>query len=292
MLSSPARFRGREESFRKAMADLGYVDGRNVRYELNSSNGQIELLQQQARDLAQGGVDVVVSASTLTTRVLRDSGVTAPVVMIAVDDPVANGFARSLARPGLNFTGLTADPVERAPRLVELLSQAAGKMSRIAVLMNPESSTYRAYRARIESAVMKSGARMVAIEAATPAQLDREFPASGQDFADGLIVMYDSMLYNQRVRVVELARDARRPVIYPQLGYVEVGGLMSYAANPEKDYQRAANFVDRILKGEHPRNIAIERSAKLELVINRTAARGMGFQIPAEFLKKADKIIG
>lgn len=292
MFGSPARFRRREDAFRKAMADLGYADGRNVIYEWRSANGQQELLEEHARDLAHGGADVVVSASTLATGALYKGGVSLPVVMVAVDDPVARGFARSIARPGANFTGLTADAVEHAPRFVELLSQAAGRLSRIAILANPENSTYDAFREHMGNAVSRSGARLVIIEAANPDQLDREFPAPGQDFADGLIVMNDPMLYNERIRIVELARDARRPVIYPHRGYAEEGGLMSYGPNPELEMRHAAAYVDRILKGAHPRDMAIQPPAKLELVVNRTAARGMGLHLPAEFLKKADRIIG
>jgi putative tryptophan/tyrosine transport system substrate-binding protein len=288
---SSANARSRIEAFRKGMQDLGYVEGRSVRYEIRAANGQHDILRQDALDLAKDA-DVIVSSSALTTRALQDAAVTLPVVMVAVDDPVAEGFVRSLARPGTNYTGLTANVIDLAPRFVELLSQATPKLARLAILANPSNPTYRSFRARMESAAAKVGARTIMLEASTPEQLETAFPASGEDVFDGLVVMYDTMLYSQRIRVVELARDTRRPVVYPQRAYVEAGGLMSYGPQLEGNYQRAASFVDRILKGAQPRDMAIEPPVRFELVVNRAAARGLGVQLPAGFLKKADKIIG
>ena len=288
---SAANARTRLEAFRKGMEELGYVEGRNVHYDVRSANGQLDLLHEDARELARDS-DVIVSSSALTTRTLKEASVSIPVVMVAVDDPVADGFARSLAHPGANFTGLTANVLDQAPRFVELLSQASPKLARLALLANPTNPTYRSFRARLESAAARAGARMTVLEASTPEQLEIAFPATGKDVFDGLVVMYDTMLYSQRIRVVELARDTRRPVIYPQRGYVEAGGLMSWGPQIEQNYRRAATYVDRILNGAQPRDMAIEPPVRFELVINRNAARGLGVQLPPDFLKKADKIIG
>jgi putative tryptophan/tyrosine transport system substrate-binding protein len=288
---SSANARTRLDAFRKGMEELGYVEGRNVHYEMRSANGQLDLLREYARELARDA-DVIVSSSALTTRALKEASVSIPVVMVAVDDPVADGFARSLAHPGANFTGLTANVLDQAPRMVELLSQASPKLARLAALANPSNPTYRSFRARMESAGARAGARTTFLEASTPEQLEIAFPATGADVFDGLVVMYDTMLYSQRIRIVELARDTRRPVIYPQRGYVEAGGLMSYGPQIEQNYRRAASYVDRILKGAQPRDMAIEPPVRFELVINRNAARGLGVKLPPDFLKKADKIIG
>jgi len=288
---SAVNARPRIEAFRKGMEELGYVEGRNVHYELRHANGQLDLLRESARELARDA-DVIVSSSALTTRTLKEESVSIPVVMVAVDDPVADGFARSLAHPGANFTGLTANVLGQAPRFVELLSQASPKLARLALLANPSNPTHRAFRARMESAAARAGARTTLLEASTPEQLEIAFPATGEDVFDGLVVMYDTMLYSQRIRVVELARDTRRPVIYPQRGYVEAGGLMSYGPQVEQNYRRAASYVDRILNGAQPRDMSIEPPVRFELVINRTAARGLGVQLPPGFLKKADRVIG
>jgi putative ABC transport system substrate-binding protein len=292
MLGSPTNFRSRIAAFRSGMEDLGYVEGRNILFEWHSANGQLEVLGLLARDLVKSGVDVIVSASTLTTKALQQAGGSIPVVMAAVDDPVAEGFARSLSHPGMNYTGLSANVTGEATHFVELLSMAAGKLSRVGLLANPKNPTYRTVLARFEAAAARFGAKLVVLEASTSEQLEQAFPATGQDVLDGIVVMYDSMFYNDRIHVVELARDTRRPVIYPQRGYVEVGGLMSYGPQLEQSYRRCASYVHRILKGARPAELPIEPPTKLELVINRTAARGLGVKLPASFLKKADKIIG
>ncbi|HEX7560038.1 MAG TPA: ABC transporter substrate-binding protein [Usitatibacter sp.] len=289
---SSANARSRLDAFRKGMEELGYVEGRNVRYEMRSANGQLDLLREDARELARDA-DVIVSASAHTTRALHEASVSIPVVMVTVEDPVAEGFARSLAHPGGNYTGLSANILDHAPRYLELLSQAAPRLARLALLANPSNPTYRAFRARMESAAYRAGAKaIVVLEASTPEQLETAFPVQGEDVPDGVVVMYDTMLYSQRLRVVELARDTRRPFIYPQRAYVEAGGLMSYGPRPEQNYHRAATYVDRILKGAQPRDMAIEPPVRFELVVNRAAARGLGVQLSPEFLKKADKIIG
>ncbi|MGZ5047190.1 MAG: ABC transporter substrate-binding protein [Usitatibacter sp.] len=292
MFGSPMNFRSRIDAFRAGMEDLGYVEGRNILFEWHSANGQMPVLQELARSLGKGSVDVIVSASTLTTHALQQAGVTHPVVMAAVDDPVAEGFAKSLARPGTNYTGLSANVVGEAHRFIELLAMAAGKLTRVGLLANPSNPTYRAAASRFEGAAARVGAKLTVLDASTLEQLETASPPPGEANHDGIVVMYDSLFYNNRIRVVELARDTRRPVIYPQRGYVEAGGLMSYGPQLEQSYRRVASYVSRILKGARPADLPIEPPAKLELVINRTAARGLGVQLPPSFLKKADKIIG
>lgn len=292
MFGSAVNFRSRFDAFRGGMEELGYAEGRNVLYEIYSANGQPDVLRELARDLAKGSVDVIISASTLTTHALREAGVTHPVVMAAVDDPVAEGFARNLARPGTNYTGLSANVVGEAQRFIELLAMATGKLARVGLLANPTNPTYRSVVARFEAAVARIGAKLVLLHASTTEQVEDAIPTTGQDVVDGIVVMYDSMFYNHRIRVVELVRDTRRPGIYPQRGYVEAGGLMSYGPQLEQSYRRVATYVHRILQGARAADLPIEPPAKLELVINRAAARGLGVQLPASFLKKADKIIG
>jgi putative ABC transport system substrate-binding protein len=292
MFGSPINFRTRIAAFVKGMEDLGYVEGINVLFEFYSANGQLEVLQELARNLNRSAPEVIVSASTLTTAALRQAGVSQPVVMAAVDDPVAEGFARSLARPGGYYTGLSASVMSEAPRFVELLSTAMPKLARVGLLANPSNPTYRAFVSRFDAAIGRIGAKRVVLDASSTAELEQAFPATGQDVVDGLIVMYDTLFYNERMRIVELARDTRRPAVYPQRGYVEAGGLMSFGPQLEASYLRVASYVNKLLKGARPSDLAIELPPKFELVVNRTAARGLNIQFPAAFLQKADKVIG
>jgi putative ABC transport system substrate-binding protein len=292
MFGSTANFKSRADAFRKGMAGLGYVDEKTVHYEWCTANGQSDLLQKEANKIAREGYDVIVSASTVTTRALHNATSTIPVVMVAVDDPVANGFARSLARPETNFTGLTASVVDQAPKVVELLSSAVPKRTRFAALANPANTTYRAYCASLQAAIRNAGARLTIMDATTPQQAESAFAAIGLDRVDGVIVMGDSVFYTDRAHITELAASAQRPAIYPHRGYVEAGGLMSYGPNLEHNFVRAADYVDRILKGANPRELSIEQHSKHELYVNRNTARVLGLSLPPDLLKKADRVIG
>ncbi|MGZ5081429.1 MAG: ABC transporter substrate-binding protein [Usitatibacter sp.] len=291
MFGSPANFKSRADAFISGMKALGYVEGRDVVYEWHTANGQHDLLEEQARELAVEEVDVILSASTLTTHALHRANIQAPVVMAAVDNPVANGFVQSVARPQTNYTGLTAEVLDQIPRFIELLSSAVPRLARVAGLVNPTNTAYHAYCANLRASALKAGAKLVVVDAALPQQIERAF-LGGNERVDGVVVMSDAMFYTERKRIVELAEASRRPVIYPLRGYVEAGGLMSYGPKLEPNFLRAATYVDNVLKGANPAGMAIEAPAKYELVINRRAALALGLAIPDELLKKADRLIG
>lgn len=285
---APANFRSRAEAFTRAMHDRGFAEGRNVRYEWRGANGQPDLLRQYAEELAAGADDVVVSASTLTTEALRKAGITRPVVMMAVDDPVVAGFARDLVRPGTNFTGITTSVVEHAPRFVDLLLEAIGPFNAMAFLAAPGTPTYRPYRTRLEERAMRARIRMVTYDARNPDEVDRAFASMAEP---ALVVMSDGNLYTDRRHIVELAADRKVPAIYPQAGYVDAGGLMSYGPSFEANAARAAAFVARIIDGEPPAAIPIERPPRFEMVVNRRAAAALATPLAPEFLRKADRVV-
>ena len=284
---SRANFRARAEAFTQAMAERGYVEGKTVAYDWRTANGQEDVLKSHAAELGHGAADVIVSASTHTSRVLRNAGVnTVPVVMAANEEPTIEGFARSIERPGGNFTGVSASVLDHLDRHVELLFAVAPRLTRITALLNPENPAYRVYRARLQSAV-RAGTKLIVADAATVDQIDAAFPARARDDADGLIVMNDSMFFNERRAIVDAATRVKRPSIYPIRAFVEAGGLMSYGANPEANYARAAQYVDRILKGAKPAEMPIDPPAKLELVVNRDRLETLGFPLPPEIAKQA-----
>ena len=283
-----ANFRARAQAFTRAMQDRGFVEGRNVRYDWRSANGQPDLLQQYARDLAAGDDDVVVSASTLTTEALREARIAKPVVMMAVDDPVREGFARDMARPSTNFTGITTSIVEQAPRFVDLLQEAFGPLGAVAFLAAMGTPTYNTYRARLEERAARARIRVATYDARNASDIDRAFGAVAEP---ALIVMSDGNFYTDRRHIVELAADRKLPTIYPQAGYVEVGGLMSFGPSFESNAARAATFVARVIDGEEPATIAIERSSRYELVVNRRTATTLKTPLSPEFLRKADRVI-
>jgi putative ABC transport system substrate-binding protein len=292
MFGAPANFQARGDALRKGLQELGYAEGTNLILDWRTANGQLDLLRQNAEKLAQGGADVVVSASNLTTRALYDAGVKLPVVMVTDDDPVASGFAKNLAHPGSNYTGIASGAVDHTPRYVEFLAQAMGKVTRIGALVNPQNATYANYRARLQTAAARAGITVVTLDGGNIEALDRTFAAVVPAGVQGIVVMNDSPLYNVRVRIVELVDKVQRPAIYPQRGFVEAGGLMSYGPDVEGSYYRAAAYVDRIFKGEDPNDMPIGQAPRYELIVNRAAARALGLNMPQAFLRKADRIIG
>lgn len=283
---SQANFATRAEAFTKAMAQLGHVDRKTVAYEWRTANGQEDLLSTYAAEIARAAPDVVVSASTHTTRALKRSGVASPVVMASVEDPVAEGFVHSLEKPGTAMTGVSASAYDHLDRHIELLFAVAPRLTRVTALVNPENPSARGYRGRLQSAV-RAGTRLVFVNVSSPEQVERAFPSRARDDADGLLVMNDVVLYNERRTITEAAARARRPAVYPQRGYVEAGGLMSYGPNPEANFVQAAAFVDRILKGAKPAELPLEPARRIELVVNREAMRSLDLQLPPELAKQA-----
>ncbi len=289
---SPYNARARAEAFRKGMLELGYEDGKNVRLEWRSANGQADIMAELAARLSREKVDVIVSSSTTTALALAQATKTIPIVMATSEEPVANGFVKSLARPETNVTGLTSNGFDQIPHYVELLVKAIPGLSRIAVLMNPTNPIYAGYRSHMEGAARAHRLRLAVLDATTPQEIDRDFSGLEAQKIGALVVMSDGLFYTERKSIVELADRFRLPAVYPHQGYSDAGGLMSYAPNLDYNYYRAAAFVDRILRGANPAEMPIEQPANHELVVNRNAARAIGLNLPADLVKRARKVIG
>ena len=280
----------RAEAFTRAMRELGYENGRNVQLDFHSANGQEDLVNEIAAQLAREAPDVVVSASSVTTRALHAVTQRMPIVMAAAEDPVAEGFVRSLANSGNNVTGISSSVLEQLRRQIELLAEVAPRLRRVTALLNPTNPIYKTYRARVEFNV-PAGLRLTVADAATPREMERAFTRARDD-TEGVLVMNDPHYYTLRREVVEQALSSRRPTIYPLRGYVEAGGLISWGPNPEANFARAAWYVDRILKGAKPTELPVEAPARFELVANRDTARLLGITLPPDILKKASVLGG
>ncbi len=272
------------------MQELGYVDGVHVRYNLLYGNGQPDLIKGFAGELRRDAPDAIAAFSTIIINAMKDEGVTSPVVMVAVDDPLRAGFVQDMSHPGMNFTGLTANVVAQAPRLVDLLHEAIPRVGTVGMLASPASSTYRLFRSRVEEQAARRGLRMMAFDAVTPQEIERVLATVPAEVG-GLVVTNDATYYNERRRIAELAVERKLPAIYPRLGHVEVGGLMSYGPNEEYLATRAAGFVARILDGDSPADMPIEGPSRYELGVSRKAAQAIGLALPQSFLQKADRLI-
>jgi putative ABC transport system substrate-binding protein len=278
------------EAFRQGLRDLGWVEGQNLTIEYRTTEGHTERLPALAAELVGLPVEVIVTMG-LATRAAQDATRTIPIVMGGDPNPVEAGFIASLARPGGNITGLTGLQSELSGKRLELLKEAVPQASRIAVLMHPTSRDGASMR-ETQAAAQVLGVELHPIEVSRPDEIAGAFAAVQQMGAGALLVLTNpSMIEQHRGEVTALALQHRLPAMYPWRQYVAVGGLMSYGTSPRWMYQRAAYYVDKILKGAKPADLPVEQPTKFELVINLKAAKALGITMPPSLLLLADEVI-
>ena len=279
------------QGFRQGMHELGYVEGKNFTIRWRFADGKYERLPSLAAELVRLNVDVVVAGTTLSVQAAHQATATIPIVMVAVPDPVGEGFAKSLSRPGGNITGLSNVVTEVSIKHLELLRAAVPKLSRVAVLINPPNPSDSLILEQIQGPAYSTGVKVFAVEASTAKQIEAGFGAMSRARTEALIVAADSYFDVQRDQIAKLAVKNHLPTIFSNRELTEAGGLMSYGQDLAEHYRRAATYVDKILKGAKPGNLPIEQPTVLELVINRSTAKALGLTIPKELVLRADKVI-
>lgn len=279
------------EPFFQGMHELGYVQGRNLIVEERYADGQQRRLQEHAAELVRLKVDVIVVSSTPTGQAAQQATRTIPIVIMATADPVGDGFAKSLARPGGNITGMSTGAAMTVTKHLELLMAAMPGLSRLAVLVNPANRAHPPQLGEIRSAGKKYGLRVMAFEAGTPEMIEGAFRKMRQERADAVILLRESMFNRRGRHIAELAMKHKLPSITAFEGYAEDGGLMSYGDNTPERHRRAATQVDKILKGANPAELPFEQPTKFYLAINRKTAQALGLAIPQELLLRAEKVI-
>jgi len=279
------------EGFRQGMRELGYAEGTNFTIQWRFADGVYERLPGFATEFARAKVDVIVAGTTLSVQSARQATTAIPIVMVAVPDPVGEGFARSLSRPGGNITGLSNIVTEISAKHLELLSVAVPKMSRVAVLINPLNPSDALILEQIAGAAYATNVKVSAVEASTPNQLEAGFDAMTRARAQALIVAADSCFDVHRDQIAKLAIKHRLPTIFSNREMTEAGGLMSYGQDLTEHYRRAATYLHKILGGAKPGDLPIEQPTVLELVVNRKTAKTLGLAIPRELAFRADRII-
>ena len=278
------------DAFRQGMRALGHPD---VSLEFRAAAGQTDRLPALAAELLALGVDVIVTDGGPAVAAARQATATVPIVIGATaGDLVRQGLIASLARPGGNVTGFT---ISTGPELygkrLELLREAVPAMRRVAVVRNPRNEVSQTMLASIDMAAKALGIQVKVIDARGADEIERAFSSAVRSRAGGVLMVADAFLWSQRGRIVELAARQRIPVIYPEVEFVEVGGLMGYGPNVADNFRRAATYVDKILKGVKPADLPIEQPTKFELVINLKTAKALGLTIPQSLLARADEVI-
>ena len=273
----------------QGMRELGYVEGKNLVIEWRFGDGKYERLPALAAELVTLKVDVIVTGGPQATSAAQKATTTIPIVMGSVPDPVERGFIVSLARPAGNITGLSNLAVDIGPKYLEILLSLVPKLSRVAVLVNPDNPALAALLKRIET--MRGKVAILRVEARTPQEIDKAFAVMIRERVGAVIMPQDSFFVQQQSQIVGLAAKSRLPLVTANRAYVDAGGLISYGPNVADQWRRAATYVDKILKGAKPSDLPVEQPTKFEMFINGKTAKELGLKIPQSLLIMADKVI-
>ena len=287
---SPASQGGGFELTRRELRALGYVEGKNIAFEYRSAEDKLDRLPALAEELVRLKVDVLLTAGTSEALALKSATKTIPIVFHAVTDPVAAGLVESLARPGGNITGLSDVAAVLAGKRLELLKEAIPKLSRVAVLWNPQEASSAQQWKESQAAAQELGLQLHSMGVSSAGQFESAFNEAAKARSDALAVVAQSLTISNQKRIADLATKNRLPAIYSQ-GIVESGGLMSYGPDRQARFRRVGVMIDKILKGARPADLPVEQPTKFEFVINLKAAKQIGLTIPPNVLARADKVI-
>ena len=279
------------ESLRQGLRELGYVEGQTIAIEYRFAEERPERLPALAAELVRLKVDVIVTGASPAPEAAKQATSAIPIVFAVAADPVATGLVASIARPGGNITGLANMATEVVGKQLELLKEVVPKVSRVAILWNPNNLGQSAVLRGAEGAARTLGLQLHIVQAHTPAEIDAAFAAMRSQHTGGVLVLRDGLFLAQRTQVAALATKSRLPAIYGFRESAEAGGLMAYGANVPLMYRRAATYVDKILKGAKPADLPVEQPTKFDLVINLKAAKALGLTIPPSLLQRADEVI-
>jgi ABC-type uncharacterized transport system substrate-binding protein len=277
--------------FRKALANLGYVEGRDVVIDYRWAEGNYERFPALVGELIASGVDVIVTAGTPAAFAVKNATSTIPCVMVAVGDPVGTGLVASLARPGGNLTGLTSIAPDLEGKRLALLREMIPGLSHFAVLWNPANAFHVGAVKGVQAAAEALRMRVLSLPVRSFEEFDPAFAAIAAERPGALVVLADRVFLHGRDRIMNFTQQQRLPGVYAYRELVEAGGLMSYGPNYAEMHASAATFVDKIFKGAKPADLPIEQPIKFELVINIKAAKALGIEVSPTLLATADEII-
>jgi putative ABC transport system substrate-binding protein len=290
-VSSSSAYSGYIDAFRKGLRELGYVEGQNIAIEYRYGDGKRDRLPDLSADLIRLKVDIIMVSGSLAIGALKNATKTIPIVMTSVEEPVAQGFVDSLARPGGNITGLTNLAPELSGKRLELVKETLPKIDRVAVLWDPEGPGPAVAFKETQAVAPSMSLQLQSLQVRSPNDFEGAFKAASAERSGALIVLQSFLTNAHRHRIVDLARTHRLPGMYTQMEYVEVGGLMSYAPSYTDIYRRAAIYVDKILKGAKPADLPVEQPMKFEFIVNLKTAKQIGLTIPPNVLARADRVI-
>jgi putative tryptophan/tyrosine transport system substrate-binding protein len=287
--ATPSSWSQWTSAFVQRLRELGWIEGRNVAIEYRWAEGRNDRFGEIAAEFVRLKVDIIVTAGSAVPAAKQASSVI-PIVFATAADPVGAGLVASLARPGGNVTGLSNYQSDVAAKRLELLRDVIPGLRRLAIMANVGNPAVVLERTEVETTARTLGFEVVTSELRRAQDIAPAFEAL-KGRAEALYVCSDFLMFTNRVRIITLALAERLPTIYGEREMVEAGGLMSYGPNFPAMFRRAADYVDKILRGAKPGDVPVEQPTKFELIINLTTAKALGLAIPESFLLRADEII-
>jgi len=279
------------EAFLQGLRELGYVDGQTIALEIREAQGQQERLPALAAELVRLDVDVLVAGTSAAVQAAINATRTIPIVIVAAGDPVRLGYVASLARPGGNVTGPSYMNTDTIAKRLQLLKEVVPELARVAVLKNSFNPIHAVFWQETVSAALNLRVTLQPVEVSRPQDFEAAFSAVMQTKAEAVLAFDDALTFTHRHRIGELAARHRLPMMYGFREFADAGGLMSCGANMRDHFRQPAKYVDKILRGAKPAELAIEQPTKHELVINLKTAKALGLTVPATLLARADEVI-
>jgi putative ABC transport system substrate-binding protein len=280
------------EAFRKGLRELGYVEEKNILVEYRYAAGKQDRLVTLVDELVQLKVDVLVVTALTAIRAAKAATKTIPIVMVILSDPVGSGIVESLAWPGGNITGLTRLTRELSAKRLELLKETAPRISRAGIMFDADApgaaAAFKDYKTAAKA--LKLQVKSLEVRGPNP-DFETALRSAFKPPSGALVIINNALLRRHSKPITKLVTDTRIPSMYEAGAYVEAGGLMSYSADENEAYKRAATYVDKILKGVKPADLPIEQPTKFEFIINLKTAKQIGVTIPNSMLYRADKVI-
>lgn len=283
---------GNVDGLVQGLRELGYIDGRNIRFEYRWAEGKFDRLPELAADLVRLQVDVIVAFVTQATEAARKQTSTIPIVMVGVSDPIGAGLAASLAHPGGNVTGTSSLAAAVVGKQMELLKIVAPGSTDVVAMFNPTNVTFQAQQVNAAKAASQAlGLQLRLMEVRAPSEFEPAFDAVVRERKGALLILIDPLFVTYSTILAELSVQSRLITMTGYRTFAAAGALMSYGPNYFETYKAAAPYVDKILKGEKPADLPIDQSSNFEFVVNLKTAKTLGLEIPASVLGFASEVI-
>jgi putative ABC transport system substrate-binding protein len=287
---SQSSWSSNEAALRRRLSERGWTDGSTVTIQTRWADGRGERFVEIAEEFARLEVDVIITAATLPVLAAKRAAPRTPIVFAGVGNPVGAGLVASLAKPGGNVTGVSNQTSELAGKRIELLRVIAPGLARLAILGNIDGQSVAQEMEEARTAASAMGLQPVSLAVHRPEDIEPAL-AGLSDRADALYVAQDPLTATARTFINRSALQARLPTMHGQRDFVVSGGLMSYGPNLPESFARAAELVDKILRGARPADIPVEQPTRFDLVINLATARALGLTVPASLIATADEVI-